>query len=74
MTNYGCIDVFQNITDTCSYSIVVAAEECTVDCIISIMNGIKLCSDLLFDVGLLTQLKDVVKHCVYNKYIGGDGH
>ena len=62
------ISIFQNITTNCSNDIEVARDECKVICIISIMKGIKVCSEYLFDSGLLDQLKDLVKHCVYKRY------
>ena len=63
------ISIFQNITTNCSNDIEVARDECKVICIISIMKGIKVCSEYLFDSGLLDQLKDLVKHCVYKRYM-----
>ena len=57
-----------NITANCSNDIEVARDECKVICIISIVKGIEVCSEYLFDSGLLDQLKDLVKHCVYKRY------
>ena len=62
------LEVFQNITNNCSNDILIARDECKVICIISIMKGIELCSDYLFETGLLNQLKDLIKYCVYKKY------
>ena len=62
------LEVFQNITNNCSNDILIAQDECKVICIISIMKGIELCSDYLFETGLLNQLKDLIKYCVYKKY------
>ena len=64
------LSVFQNITNNCSNDILIARDECKVICIISIMKGIELCSDYLFETGLLNQLKDLIKYCVYKKYEG----
>ena len=62
------LEVFQNITNNCSNDILIARDECKVICIISIMKGIEMCSDYLFETGLLNQLKDLIKYCVYKKY------
>ena len=64
------LSVFENITNNCSNDLQVARDQCEILCIISIMKGIDLCSGYLFDAGLLTQLKDLVKWCVYKKYEG----
>jgi hypothetical protein len=63
------LSIFHNTTTNCSNDIEVARDECKVICIISIMKGIKVCSEYLFDSGLLDQLKDLVKHCVYKRYM-----
>jgi hypothetical protein len=52
----------------CSKGLQVARDQCEILRIISIMKGIDLCDGYLFDIGLLTQLKDLVKWCVYKKY------
>ena len=62
------LSTFHNITTNCSNDIEVARDECKVICIISIMKGIETCSEYLFDLGLLNQLKDLVQHCVYKIY------
>ena len=62
------LEVFQNITNNCSNDLLIAQDQCKVICIISIMKGIELCSDYLFETGLLNQLKDLIKYCVYKKY------
>ena len=62
------LSIFQNITNNCSNDILIAQDQCKVICIISIMKGIELCSDYLFETGLLNQLKDLIKYCVYKKY------
>jgi hypothetical protein len=62
------LSIFLNTTTNCSNDIEVARDECKVICIISIMKGIEVCSEYLFDSGLLNQLKDLVKHCVYKRY------
>ena len=62
------LEVFQNITNNCSNDLLIARDECKVICIISIMKGIEMCSDYLFETGLLNQLKDLIKYCVYKKY------
>ena len=62
------LSIFQNITNNCSNDILIARDECKVICIISIMKGIEMCSDYLFETGLLNQLKDLIKYCVYKKY------
>ena len=64
------LSVFSNITNNCSNDILIARDQCEVICIISIMKGIELCSDYLFETGLLNQLKDLIKYCVYKKYEG----
>jgi len=69
MDDCDIVSVFQNITDNCDNDYHVAEDECKVICIISIMKGINMCSDYLFETGLLTQLKNLVKHCIYNKNI-----
>ena len=52
--NYGCdiVDVFQNITNNCSEDITLAEGECKLVCIISVMTGIDMCSNYLFEAGL----------------------
>ena len=74
--DYGCdiVDVFQNITNNCSEDISFAEDECKLVCIISVMKGIDMCSRYLFEAGLLSQLKELVKFCVYKKYATPDGH
>ena len=74
--NYGCdiVNVFQNITNNCSDDISVAEDQCKLFCIISVMKGIDMCSGYLFEAGLLTQMKDLIKYCVYKKYALPDGH
>ena len=62
------LSVSHNITTNCSDDIEVARDECKVICIISIMKGIEVCSEFLLDSGLLNQLKDLVKYCVYKQY------
>ena len=62
------LSIFHNISTNCSNNIEIARDECEVICIISIMKGIEVCSEYLFDSGLLSQLKDLVQHCVYKKY------
>ena len=47
-------------------------DQCKVICIISVMKGIEMCSSYLIEKGLLDQLKELVKYCVYKKY-GKDG-
>ena len=73
--NYGCdiVNVFQNITKNCSDDISVAEDQCKLFCIISVMKGIDVCSEYLFEAGL-TQMKDLIKYCVYEKYESPDGH
>ena len=68
MDNCDILSVFSNITNNCSNDILIAQDQCKVICIISIMKGIELCSDYLFETGLLNQLKELVKYCVYKKY------
>ena len=63
------LSIFHNISTNCSNDIEVARDECKVICIISIMKGIEVCSEYLFDSGLLNGLKDLVKHCVYKRYM-----
>jgi len=74
--NYGCdiVDVFENITKNCSEDISIAEDECKLVCIISVMKGLDMCANYLFEAGLLTQLKDLVKYCVYKRYETPDGH
>ena len=74
--NYGCdiVNIFQNITNNCSDDISVAEDQCKLFCIISVMKGIDLCSGYLFETGLLTQMKDLIKYCVYKKYALSEGH
>ena len=74
--NYGCdiVDIFKNITNNCSEDISIAEDECKLICIISVMKGIDMCSSYLFEAGLLSQLKELVKYCVYKKYATPDGH
>jgi hypothetical protein len=62
------LSVFENITNNCSNDLQVARDQCAIVCVISIMKGIDLCGGYLFNTGLLTQLKDLVKWCVYKKY------
>ena len=62
------IEVFHNISTTCSNDITFARDECELFCIISVMKGIEVCSKELFNVGLLEQLKNLIKWCVYKKY------
>ena len=68
MTDCNIIELFHNISNTCTNDISVARDECKVICIISVMKGIEICSKQLFNVGLLDQLKDLIKYCVYKKY------
>ena len=68
MDNCDILEVFQNITNNCSNDLLIAQDQCKVICIISIMKGIEMCSDYLFETGLLNQLKDLIKYCVYKKY------
>ena len=68
MTDCKIIELFHNISNTCTNDISVARDECKVICIISVMKGIEICSKQLFNVGLLDQLKDLIKYCVYKKY------
>ena len=74
--NYGCdiVDVFENITNNCSEDISIAEDECKLVCIISVMKGLDMCANYLFEAGLLTQLKDLVKYCVYKRYEIPEGH
>ena len=74
--NYGCdiVNIFQNITNNCSDDISVAEDQCKLFCIISVMKGIDMCSGYLFETGLLTQMKDLIKYCVYKKYALSEGH
>ena len=67
-TSCNIIEVFNNISTTCSNDIDFARDECQLFCIISVMKGIEICSKELFNVGLLEQLKDLIKWCVYKKY------
>ena len=62
------LSIFHNISTNCSNDIEVARDECKLICIISIMKGIEVCSEYLFDSGLLNQLKDLVQYCVYKSY------
>jgi hypothetical protein len=62
------IEVFHNISNTCSNDISFARDECKLFCMISVMNGIEMCSKELFNVGLLDQLKELIKWCIYKKY------
>ena len=62
------LSTFHKITTNCSNDIEVARDECKVICIISIMKGIEMCSKYLCDLGLLDQLKDLLQHCVYERY------
>ena len=68
MDECNIIGVFHNISNTCTNDIEFARDECKLFCMISIMNGIELCSKELFNVGLLEQLKGLIKWCVYKKY------
>ena len=68
MGDCNIIEVFHNISTTCSNDIDFARDECQLFCIISVMKGIEVCSKELFNVGLLEQLKDLIKWCVYKKY------
>ena len=72
----GCniVGVFQNITENCSNDLHVAEDQCKILCIISVMKGIDMCANYLFEAGLLSQLKDLVKFCVYKRYETPDGH
>ena len=74
--NYGCdiVSIFQNITNNCSDDISVAEDQCKLFCIISVMKGIDMCSGYLFESGLLSQMKELIKYCVYKKYASPDGH
>ena len=74
--NYGCdiVNIFKNITNNCTEDISIAEDECKLVCIISVMKGIDMCSNYLFETGLLPQLKELVKYCVYKKYALPDGH
>ena len=74
--NYGCdiVSVFQNITNNCSDDMSIAEDQCKLFCIISVMKGIDMCSGYLFEAGLLSQMKDLIKYCVYKKYGSHDGH
>ena len=62
------IEVFHNISNTCSNDITFARDECEIFCMISVMKGIEMCSKELFNVGLLDQLKELIKWCIYKKY------
>jgi hypothetical protein len=62
------LSIFHNISTNRSNDIEVAQDECKVICIISIMKGIEVCSEYLFDSGLLNQLKDLIQYCVYKSY------
>ena len=59
---------YSTISTNCSNDIEVARDECKVICIISIMKGMNVCSEYLFDSGLLNQLKDLIQYCVYKSY------
>ena len=73
--NCNILEVFNNISNNCSNDISVAEDQCKVICIISVMKGIELCASYLFETGLLDQLKELVKYCVYKKYeTDGDGY
>ena len=74
--NYGCdiVSIFQNITNNCSDDISIAEDQCKLFCIISVMKGIDMCSGYLFESGLLSQMKELIKYCVYKKYASPDGH
>ena len=79
--NCNILEVFQNISNNCSNDISIAEDQCKVICIISVMKGVEMCSSYLFETGLLDQLKELVKYCVYKKYEtdgygdgGGYGH
>ena len=69
-TSCDIVEVFKNITENCSNDLKIAQDECKLFCMISVMKGINICSEYLFETGLLTQLKDLVKHCIYNKSVG----
>ena len=70
MTSLECniIEVFHNISTTCSNDIEFARDDCKLFCMISVMRGIEMCSKELFNVGLLDNLKELIKWCVYKKY------
>tara|TARA_R100000306_G_C4303090_1_gene106160 strand:- start:223 stop:438 length:216 start_codon:yes stop_codon:yes gene_type:complete len=70
MTECNIIEVFHNISTTCSNDLLVAEDECKVFCIIAVMKGIEICATELFNVGLLENLKKLIKFCVYKKYEG----
>ena len=64
MTDFiGCIDIFQNVTDSCTNNFTLATEQCKGLCVISIMSSLKMCSDLLFSAGQLSQFKDFMTKC-----------
>lgn len=66
--NCDIISVFHNISITCTNDLLVAEDECKVICIISVMKGIEMCATELYNVGLLENLKSLIKFCVYKKY------
>tara|TARA_R110002051_G_scaffold217581_1_gene281620 strand:- start:25 stop:249 length:225 start_codon:yes stop_codon:yes gene_type:complete len=68
MDECNIIGVFHNISKTCTNDIEFARDQCQLFCMISIMNGIEMCSKELYNVGLLEQLKELIKWCVYKKY------
>ena len=70
MVDCDILEVFHNITNNCNNDIEIAREDCLVICIISVMKGIDMCEDYLFQTGLLWQLKELVKYCIYKKYEG----
>jgi hypothetical protein len=67
-TQCDLLSVFHNITTNCSNDIEVAHDECKVICIINIMKGNAICNEYLLASRLLTQLKGLVKCCVYKQY------
>jgi len=69
MDECDIVGVFKNITENCSNDLEIAQDECKLLCIISVMKGVNMCNRYLFETGLLTQLKDLIKHCIYNKNI-----
>ena len=75
MPECDILDVFHNITNNCNNDIQIARDECLTICMISVMKGIDICSNYLYDTGLLDQLKNLIKWCVISKYsVNADGH
>jgi len=74
MPECDILEVFHNITNNCNNDIQIARDECLTICIISVMKGIDICSDYLFETGLLDQLKNLIKWCVYKRYEVPDSH